>query len=242
MAKTFAVLSGKGGVGKSSFCVNIAYILAGMNKKVLLIDGDAGLRNLDIMLGVESKVLYDWMDVIKNRCEKDKALLQAEKNIFLLPAPLEEADIDKEDMGKVLSGYIESFDFIFLDGPAGLGSLTKAYALSCDETLVLATPDSVSVRTAYSIGEKLTEAGLEAERLLLLVNKVSKRKMRLGLQMDIDKIIDETYIRLLGIIPEDGKVQTEIASGDRPTARWKSYRQIYDIAQRIMGEQVELSL
>ena len=240
MAKTFAVLSGKGGVGKSTFCQNIAFMLASLNKKVLLIDGDAQLRNLDMLLNLESKVLYDWMDVIENRCDKDKALLQAEKNIFLLPAPLSMPQINTDDI-KRLIGYYQDFDYIFIDGPAGVGEITVNYAQGADETIVLVTPDAISVRTAYSVGEKLVDAGLDSKKLLLIVNKVDTRKVRQGLQMNVDEIIDKTYMRLMGAIPVDNKLQTELA-GVRPSSNWKSYRPIYNIAQRIMGRQVSLYL
>ena len=241
MAGRYAVLSGKGGVGKSTFSVNIAFLLAKFNKKVLLIDGDTELRNLDILLGLESNVLYDWSDVI-NGCEKEKAVLDAGNNISLLPAPLKRLEFGPGDIRKLLDKYSEDYDYIFIDGPAGVADSSLSYAQAADQTLILATPDPVSVRTAFSLGEKLSDLGLTADRMRLIINKAEIRKMKNGLQLSPDEIIDATYLRLLGIIPKDEKLPVGYLRGKRISANWPSYEAFSSIAQRLMGRQVEISL
>ena len=240
MALTYAVLSGKGGVGKSTFSVNIAFLLAKFNKRVLLIDGDTELRNLDILLGLQSNVLYDWSDVI-NGCEKEKAVLDAGKNISLLPAPLKKQELTADDIRKLLDIYRGDFDCIFIDGPAGVADSSLAYGQAADQTLILVTADPVSVRTAYMLGAKLTDMGLHADRMRLVINKAEVRKMRNGLQMSPDEIIDSTYIRLLGIIPKDEKLAVGYLRGKKISANWPSYEAFSNIAERLMGRPAELS-
>ncbi|MCR4593562.1 MAG: AAA family ATPase [Clostridiales bacterium] len=241
MALTFAVLSGKGGVGKSTFSVNIAFLLAKFNKKVLLIDGDTELRNLDILLGIQSNVLYDWSDVI-NGCEKEKAILDAGKNISLLPAPFKSREFSPEDIRKLLDRYSEDYDYIFIDGPAGVADSSLAYGQAAGQTLILVTPDPVSVRTAYMLGEKLTDLGLSADKMRLIINRLEFGKIRKGLQMSPDEIVDSTYLRLLGVIPKDEKLAVGYLKGKRIGANWPSYEAFSNIAERLMGRQVELSL
>ncbi len=240
MALTYAVLSGKGGVGKSTFSVNIAFLLAKFNKKVLLIDGDTELRNLDILLGLQSNVLYDWSDVI-NGCEKEKAVLRAEKNISLLPAPIKSQEFSPDDIRKLMDIYREDYDYVLIDGPAGVADNSLAYGQATDQTLILVTPDPVSVRTAYMLGAKLTDMGLHADRMRLVINRAEYRKMKNGLQLRPDEIIDSTYLRLLGIIPKDEKLAVGYLRGKRISANWPSYEAFSNIAERLMGKPAELS-
>lgn len=113
------VLSGKGGAGKSTFCANTALALSKLNKRVLLVDGDAGLRSLDLLLGVDEMVVYDWLDVIEGRRNTEKALLFCDDGLRLLPAPLEyPSDLTAEDFSWVTDTYKKDFDYIIIDAPA----------------------------------------------------------------------------------------------------------------------------
>ena len=118
MAQIYTVLSGKGGVGKSTFCANTALALANEGKKVLLIDGDITLRSLDLLLGVDSMVLYDWSDVMEDRCDVDKSRLFYDDNLQLLPAPLKTPEnISAESFKEMISNYSEKYDYIIFDLP-----------------------------------------------------------------------------------------------------------------------------
>ena len=147
MSKVFTVVSGKGGVGKSTFCANVAISLAEHNKKVLLIDGDAGLRSLDLLLSVDSMVVYDWLDIIENRCDHNKARLFFNDNLQLLPAPITYPNsLTKEIFMDMVGNFREEYDYIIIDSPAGTGELPLLYASCSDMNIVIATTPRMFIR------------------------------------------------------------------------------------------------
>lgn len=239
MAKVICVLSGKGGVGKSTFCANIGKALS-KNKKVLLIDGDISFRSLDILLGLDSMVVFDWSDVIFNRCTKEKARLFASDDLHLLAAPLSiSKSFGKEDFERLILDYSEMYDFIFIDAPAGLNEITEIYSKAADEIIIIATPDDISLRAAYITGEKLINSGIFEDKIRLVLNKAEIRQMKNGRQRNLDDAVDKTYLRLLGVVPTDKSLS---ATGD--TADYMPSRRTKDaflhIADRIVGKDVKL--
>lgn len=239
MAKVICVLSGKGGVGKSTFCANIGKALS-KNKKVLLIDGDISFRSLDMLLGLDSMVVFDWSDVIFDRCAKEKARLFASDNLHLLAAPLSLSDsFCKEDFERLISFYSEMYDFIFIDAPAGLNEITEIYSKSADEIIVIATPDDISLRAAYITGEKLINSGICEDKMRLVLNKAEIRQMKNGRQRNLDDAVDKTYLRLLGVIPTDKNLAIMGNTADYPLSR-RTKDAFLHIADRIMGKDVKL--
>lgn len=242
MAYIFTVASGKGGVGKSTFCVNVASLLARMGKKVLLIDGDAGIRSLDILLGVDEILVYDWMDVIENYCTPEKAKLNFIDNADLLPAPMARPEtLTASDFGKMLDAYRKDYDYIFIDAPAGLGQLVKIYAKKSDSGIIVATPDEISARSAMIAGNELISLGIKEENLRLIINRFDEKAVKRGKLLNIDEVIDKTYLRLLGVIPEEPELMY-LSVTSRSLPEYSGAQTAFsNIAQRIIGKETELS-
>lgn len=239
MAKVITVLSGKGGVGKSTFCANIGRVLS-ENKKVLLIDGDVSLRSLDMLLGLDSMVVFDWSDVIFGRCMREKACLFASEKLHLLSAPLSLSEsLHKEDFDRLIVYYKDLYDYIFIDSPAGINELTEIYAHSADEIIIVATPDSVSLRAAYITGDKLYGGGIPENKMRLVLNKVNFKLMRRGIQKNLDDAVDKTYLRLLGVVPRDSAIEFS-ANGGEILLSQRTSNAFYGISARILGKDVKL--
>lgn len=243
MAKIFTVLSGKGGVGKSTFCVNIAFALCEKGKKVLLIDGDAGLRSLDLLLGVDEMVLYDWADILNERCDSSKARLFYDDNLQLLPAPIEyPEDLTKEDFESIINSYREEYDYIFIDSPAGVGDLTSIYTQCAQECIFVATADSVSARSVYIASEELIKNGIKEEKMRLVINRFDKKAVKQGKLLNIDDMIDRTYLRLLGIVPEDRNLMYASVT-EKALSEYSDTKIAFkNIADRISGKEIPLYL
>lgn len=243
MAKIFTVASGKGGVGKSTFCANIALSLEKLNKKVLLIDGDVCLRSLDLLLSVDEMVVYDWLDVLENRCDKDKARLFFSDNIQLLPAPSEYPEnMTCELFGSLLNQYRDEYDYIFIDSPAGTGALPLCFAQCADTCLAVATPDEISARAACVLGNQLTAKGIKEENLRLIINRFDEKCVKKGKMLNADDMIDRTYIRLLGIIPEEPDLMCSSVTGKQLFDYSDAKTAFDNIAGRITGKEIPLIL
>ncbi|MCH5169931.1 MAG: AAA family ATPase [Oscillospiraceae bacterium] len=239
MAKIITVLSGKGGVGKSTFCANIGKALS-INKKVLLIDGDVAFRSLDILLSVGSQVVFDWSDVIFDRCTKEKALLVVSAKLHLLAAPFSLSEnFCEEDFKRLIESFSEMYDYIFIDSPAGFNNISEIYAKVSDEIVVIATPDDISLRAAYIIGEKLINNGIDDNKMRLVLNKADFRQMKNGRQRNLDDAVDKTYLRLLGVIPTD-KTLTTVGESDSNLLSSRAKAAFLQIAERILGKDVKL--
>ena len=243
MAKIFTVTSGKGGVGKSTFCVNIALSLSESGKKVLLIDGDIALRSLDLLLNLDEKLVYDWSDILCNRCTKESAILSYNDKVHLLPAPLETPhELNEENFKSLVVSFASEYDFIFIDSPAGIGELQLIYAKASHQCIVVATPDNVSARSAYVAGNYLVKAGIKDENLRLIINRFNDKAIKKGQFLNIDEIIDITYIRLLGIVPEEPQLMYSSVSGKKLSSRSGAKSAFRDIAGRILGKEIPLNL
>lgn len=243
MAQIYSVLSGKGGVGKSTFCVNTALALSNSDKKVLLIDGDITLRSLDLLLGIDSMVLYDWSDVLENRCDCEKARLFYNDNLQLLPAPLANPEnLSVDSFKELISLYADKYDYILIDSPAGVGELPLIYAKCANFCIFVATPDNVSARSACVAGTKLSESGISDENMYLVINRFDGRAVRAGKLLNIDEVMDITYLKLLGVVPEDRRI-THASVVEKEIPQHSKVMTAFDnISGRIMGKEIPLNL
>lgn len=235
--KIITVASAKGGVGKSTFCCGIGRILASMGKRVLLADMDIGVRSLDILLGVSEKTVYNWGDVIKGNCDYRKAVLEAENNVFLLPAPIDfDEEYTTEAFSEMLCTMKKDFDYILLDAPAGLESGFRLAVGSADSCIVITTPDAISVRAASYASKSIRDGGVADVRLV--VNRFDKKIHK---HINVDEFIDTVSARLLGIIPESREIYCSVNGAEIPYDS-KGNRAFLRVAQRICGKNVPLKV
>ena len=231
--KVISVVSAKGGVGKSTFCVGMGRLLALHDKRVLLVDMDIGVRSLDILLGVSERVVYNWGDLVKGNCDFRKAVTEVASNLYLLAAPIDfSEEYSEEKFKKAINQYLKDFDYIFLDSPAGLESGFKLSLCACDGCVVISTPDSISIRAASYACENVRKAGVENVRLV--VNKFNKK---LHKKINVDEVIDLVGARLLGIIPDSYEIYSS-ASGGKIPYDCKGNMALLRISKRLNGENI----
>ena len=239
MGRIIAVTSGKGGVGKSSVSVQLAFILCQAKQKVLLVDLDAGMRCLDIMLSVSDRLLFDLNDILENeKTLKDVALYPDNYlNLAFVGAPAKEG-IDPIKFKDFLVSVKDDFDFVILDFPAGgVNDIYRALP-RYTEALVVCNADAVSVRDAAVQGNDLKSLGLLSVRLIL--NRVNFEVMKKGITSNIDDIIDKSGIQLIGLIPQSMEVYLAGCSGVSLNRKSKAYKAIDRIAKRILGNDIPL--
>ncbi|NLB80681.1 MAG: septum site-determining protein MinD, partial [Clostridiaceae bacterium] len=215
MANVLAIVSGKGGVGKTTVTANIGIALAAMGKKVLLIDADVGLRNLDIALGMQNKIAYHFLDVINNHCDLSKAIVIDEKysGLALLSAPQFNSisDIDNNLFKKMINDASGLYDYILIDCAAGIGKCFEMSTSAADRIIVVAMPDVLSIRDADRVATKLENQNIK--NVFLVINKINIDMIKKGDMIDIDTIINRVAIRLIGAIPEDRRIALSIGRG-----------------------------
>lgn len=238
MAKKVLVFSGKGGVGKSSVTVCLAKSLLRLGKKVLLIDADVGFRSLDLIMGIGVGIVFNWLDVIESNCKYENAVVSGDGNEpDLLTAPAQYSkNINFENMKNLVDFYDSKYDYIFIDAPAGTGELNDVFTKLCDSSLLIATPDLVSVRSASVASNKVYENNNNIE-MRLIINRFNKEDVLCGRQMKVDDVIDSTAVQLIGVVPEDDSIRLLPVKNDI----LKYPRDAFDrIASRVIGENIPL--
>lgn len=236
--------SGKGGVGKTTTSANIGTGLALLGKKVCMVDTDIGLRNLDVVMGLENRIIYDLVDVVEGRCRLAQALINDKRfdELYLLPAAQtkDKDSVSAEEVKKLIDELKEEFDYIIIDCPAGIEQGFKNAVAGADRAIVVTTPESAAVRDADRIIGLLETSGLRSPKLI--INRVKSKMMKSGEMLDIDDICSTLFIDLLGVVPDDEAVIKAANSGEptvmNPNARASiAYR---NIARRILGDNVPL--
>lgn len=236
MGRLIAVTSGKGGAGKSSVSVHLATALAKLSERVLIVDLDAGMRCLDIMLGVSDRLLFDLSDVLDKNKSVQEAVISL-GNLDFLPAPLRGKINPTEFSGFILE-VLEDYDFVILDFPAGtVDELYTALPRYC-EALVVCNADAVSLRDAAIMGADLSELNFMSVRLIL--NRVSFKNMLKGITANIDEIIDTSGIRLVGVVPQSMDIYMSCCSGQPLGKRTRAAKAFERIAKRVMGYDIPL--
>ena len=244
MGEVVVITSGKGGVGKTTTTANIGTALALEEKKVVLLDADIGLRNLDVVMGLENRIVYDLVDVVEGTCRLKQALIRDKrfKGLFLLPAAQtrDKNAVTPAQMQKLCEDLREQFDFILIDSPAGIEQGFKNAIAGADRAVVVTVPEVSAVRDADRIIGLL--ASNELLNPQLIVNRLRMDMVKRGDMMNIEDTIDILGIDLLGVVPDDEKIIVSSNRGE-PVVMESSSRagQAYrNIAKRLMGEEVPL--
>ncbi len=241
--RVIVITSGKGGVGKTTTSANIGTALAKAGQKVVLIDTDIGLRNLDLLLGLENRIVYTIVDVVEERCKLKQALVKDKKNpnLNLLAAAQtrDKSALSQENLKNICEELKEEFDFVIVDCPAGIEPGFQNAVAGASEAIVVTTPEMSAVRDADRIiGLLNTKEEITSTRLLL--NRVRPNLIRNNEMMSVDDVVGILEIPLLGIIPEDTGIITSTNKGepivnDESSLAGHAYR---NVAKRILGEEV----
>lgn len=238
VAKKIVFASGKGGVGKSTLAVSMARRLYSKGFGVLMIDCDIGLRSLDIMLDLSDKTLYDWSDVIFNRCSARDAIVCG-KGPSLLVAPNIDFEVTPQEMKKLVLCYEKAFDYIIIDSPAGIGKWFNLAISIADEALLVSTPDVVCARSSGAAAQKILGLGIEPK---LVINKFNKLDVKRGSLLNVDSVIDQTEAMLIGVVAEEKQLANYVLKGKEPDEGLKSIKAIDRIIDRINGKRIKLVL
>ena len=242
MGEVIVITSGKGGVGKTTTSANLGSALASLGKSVVLIDADIGLRNLDVVMGLENRIVYHLVDVVEGYCRLSQALIKDKRfdNLCLLPAAQtkDKTAVTPDQMRQICKDLKPDFDYILVDSPAGIEQGFKNAIAGADQAVIVATPEVSSVRDADRIIGLLEAESMPAPRLI--INRIRPAMVRRGDMMDIGDILDILAIDLLGVVPDDESIVVSTNRGE-PAAMSGGSRagQAYrNIARRLLGEEV----
>lgn len=246
MCEVIVVTSGKGGVGKTTTTANLGAALAIKEKKVALIDTDIGLRNLDVVMGLENRIVYDIVDVVEEKCRLRQALIKDKrfKNLFLLPAAQtrDKDAVNEEQMRSLTSKLKEDFDYILVDCPAGIEQGFKNAIAGADRAIVVTNAEISSIRDADRIIGLLAASDIKNPELI--INRLRPEMVKKGEMMDVEDILDLLSIDLIGVVPEDEYIITQTNKGEPAVSNKKSPsgKAYMEIARRVLGENVEVTI
>ena len=249
MAKVITITSGKGGVGKSTTTANVATALALLGKKVIAVDFDIGLRNLDMILGLENRIVYDVVDVMEERCNLAQAIIKDKRtqNLHFLPASQtkDKTVLNKEKVEKLINELKKNFDYILIDSPAGIESGFEHSIFLADRALVVTTPEVSAIRDADRVigiidaKSKKAQNGEEVEKHII-INRIKPELVERGEMLPIEDVLDLLSLPLIGIVPDDEDIVKSTNLGkpialDEKSMVGEAFRRI---AKRIEGEEV----
>ena len=242
MGEVIVITSGKGGVGKTTSTANLGAALALSGKRVVLIDADIGLRNLDVIVGLENQIVYDIIDVFSGDCELNRALIKDKRypNLFLLPASQTSGKdaIFPKQMQRLCADLKKEYDYVLIDCPAGIEQGFMNAIAGAERALIVATPDVSSVRDADRVRKLLTDNDIKKTDLIL--NRIHIDLMQQGEIMSLEDIAEILPINIIGAVPDDSRVIVSASQGvpavsDKSSIAGAAYR---DIAKRVMGMDV----
>jgi septum site-determining protein MinD len=240
--KVVTIASGKGGVGKTTAVANLAVALAQDGRKVVCIDGDIGLRNLDVVLGLENRIVYDLVDVVEGRCRLRQAMIRDKRlpDLFLIPAAQtrDKNAVSPSDMVRVCDELRQECEWILIDSPAGIERGFRNTIAPADKVLIVTNPEVSAVRDADRVIGLLEAEGKTDQGLI--INRVNQAMVKRGDMLSVDDVLDLLAIELMGIIPEDENV---IVGSNRGTpivldGKSKASQAFMNISQRLQGNKV----
>ena len=234
MSEVIVITSGKGGVGKTTTSANVGTGLAMLGKRVVLIDTDIGLRNLDVVMGLENRIIYNLVDVIEGNCRMKQALIRDKRypDLFLLPSAQtrDKSSVSPGQMIKLVEDLREEFDYILLDCPAGIEQGFRNAIAGADRALIVTTPEVSAIRDADRIIGLLEASG---------VGRIRSDMVRRGDMMSVDDVMDILSVPVIGTVPDDEDIVISTNQGE-PLVGMNGYAgQAYlNICKRILGESV----
>lgn len=242
MGKVLVITSGKGGVGKTTTTANIGSGLALEGKSVLLIDTDIGLRNLDVVMGLENRIVYDLVDLIEGRCKIKQAVIRDKrnKNLYLIPAAQtrDKNDVTPEQMKELIDAIKGDFDYILIDCPAGIEQGFKNAIVAADEAIVVVTPEVSAVRDADRIIGLLLAN--EISDIKLLINRLRIDMVKQGNMLSVQDVVEILAQDVIGVVPDDESIVISTNKGEPLIFKGNSlaYRAYKNIIQRLLGKEV----
>ena len=244
MSEVIVITSGKGGVGKTTTSANLGTGLAAQGKKVVMVDTDIGLRNLDVIMGLENRIVYDIIDVIEGNCRLRQALIRDKRNenLCLLPAAQtrDKNAITPEQMQKLCDQLKEEFDYVLIDCPAGIEQGFKNAIVGAQRAVVVTTPEISAVRDADRIIGLLEAAEIRSPQLIL--NRIRPEMIKRGDMMALDDVTDILAIDVLGVVPDDESIVVSANKGEPAVLdeNSKAGAAFRNITRRLMGEDIPM--
>lgn len=244
MGKAIVITSGKGGVGKTTATANIGTGLAILGNRVVVIDADIGLRNLDVVMGLENRIVYDLVDVVEKTCRLKQGLVRDKRfeGLYLLPAAQtkDKTAINPEQMFELINELKEEFDFVLIDSPAGIEQGFQNSVAGADDAIIVATPEISAVRDADRVIGLLEARGLQNPKLL--INRIRPDMVKKGDMMDINDMLDILAVDLIGVVPDDEEIVISTNKGEPVVANNKALagKAFRNISKRLLGEDIEL--
>ena len=241
MSEVIVITSGKGGVGKTTTSANIGTGLAILGKRTVLIDTDIGLRNLDVVMGLENRIVYNLVDVVEGNCRMKQALIRDKRypNLYLLPSAQtrDKTAVSPEQMKKLVDDLRAEFDYILLDCPAGIERGFQNAIAGADRALVVTTPEVSAIRDADRIIGLLEAADMGM--IDLIVNRIRMDMVRRGDMMSMEDVMDILAVNVIGVVPDDESIVISTNQGEPLVGMGSLAGQAFlNICRRIMGEQV----
>lgn len=240
--KVVTISSGKGGVGKTTATANLGISLASLGKKVVVIDADIGLRNLDVIMGLENRIVYDLVDIVEGRSKLRQAMIKHKKfdHLFLIPAAQtrDKMAVSPDDMVKLTDELREDFDYVLIDSPAGIERGFRNALEPADEVLIVTNPEVSAVRDADRIIGLIEAADKGPGRLI--INRLKTDLVKKGEMLSSEDVYDILGLTIIGIIPEDELVLSASNSGIPVTLNMQSKAGLAfnNVARRVVGEDV----
>ena len=241
MSEVIVITSGKGGVGKTTTSANIGTGLAILGKRTVLIDTDIGLRNLDVVMGLENRIVYNLVDVVEGNCRMKQALIRDKRypNLYLLPSAQtrDKTAVSPEQMKKLVDDLRDEFDYILLDCPAGIERGFQNAIAGADRALVVTTPEVSAIRDADRIIGLLEAADMGM--IDLIVNRIRMDMVRRGDMMSMEDVMDILAVNVIGVVPDDESIVISTNQGEPLVGMGSLAGQAFlNICRRIMGEQI----
>lgn len=244
-SRVITITSGKGGVGKTTTTANLGTALAMEGKKVAVVDADIGLRNLDAVMGLENRIVYDLVDVVEGQCRLPQALIKDKRlpELYLLPAAQtrDKNAVNSVQMEQLCQQLRQEFDFVVIDSPAGIEQGFRNAIVGADEIVIVTNPEMASVRDADRIIGLVEAAGKSEPRLIL--NRLRLEMVRRGDMLDVADVLEVLGVELLGVVPEDETIIVATNKGEPAVyeRRSRAGRAFLNAAQRILGQEIPLN-